>query len=134
VPSLWLDSCAEFATIVRYRNHVHQRVPDTRPLELLARSAEMSGNPRPPDDPIMTGRVGTIRRMNALETHLFAFEARRFEMLDHPTEFHAFILRKSSPAGDSVAVYFMASSDLFPPKPRLSIAGIERDTANGWRL
>ena len=78
--------------------------------------------------------AGAIRAMNALETHLFAYEARRFDMLDHPTEFHAFILRKSSPAGDSVAVYFMAGNQLFPPKPRLTIEAIERDTANGWRL
>jgi hypothetical protein len=133
IPSLWREA-AEFATIARYRRRVKELVPDTRPLELIAANIRMIGTGERANDPIMHGRIGTIREMNALETHLFAYEARRFDMLDHPTEFHAFILRKSSVRGDSVAVYFVAGGELFPPKPNLSVERIERDTADGWRL
>jgi hypothetical protein len=132
--TLWSVHVPEFAVVTRYRQRAHERVPDTRPLAMIAASAAMGGKAEPANDPIIHGRAGIIREMSAIEMHLFAYEAGRFDMLDHPTEFHAFILRKSSPAGDSVTIYFMAGSELFPPKPRLSIAAIERDTANGWRL
>jgi hypothetical protein len=131
---LWDTITPFFSSLEQYRAEIRERVPDTSPLGLIrlnrimfAQSAALADTSEIANTLIVEGKVGHHRPMNCLETHLFAYQAARYPMLTHPTEFHAFILRRSGSGNDSVRVYFVASDQPFPPKPEYAISAIEND-------
>jgi hypothetical protein len=50
---------------------------------------------------VLDGAAGTMRPLSCVEALLLDFQARRFPMIQQPTEFHAFVLRRNGPVGDS---------------------------------
>lgn len=79
---------------------------------------------------LLEGRAGTISPIGCLEAMLWKHQAARFPMLEHPTEFGAFILR----GRQQVRVYF-SSADLVGQKVRSTIMELlQADIQAGFRL
>jgi hypothetical protein len=79
---------------------------------------------------LLEGRVGAIGPATWLESLLFREQARRYPILEHPTEFSAFILR----AKGRVRVYF-SSFDLVGGKIRRPVTDrIRADAASGFEV
>ena len=81
---------------------------------------------------VHSGQVGHIRAMNFLESELLNYQLNRYPLLSHPTEFHGFILLQDSLK--LVRVYFTASDQPWPPKPKVILEAIKQDLLNGWKL
>lgn len=78
------------------------------------------------------GLAGTIRDINLLESQLLNYQASRYPLFSHPTEFHGFILRHEQT--QKIRAYFTASDTEFPPKPRPVVAAVDSLHAEGWKL
>jgi hypothetical protein len=93
---------------------------------------------------VLDGAVGTMRPLSCLEALLLDFQARRFPMVDRPTELQAFVLRRNVPAEDSSAaaadadtpalVYFAASGAPWPPGVGRLVPLLESKVREGWRV
>ena len=79
---------------------------------------------------LLAGDAGRVAPISCLEAMLWKWQAARFPMLAHPTEFGALILRRSG----EVRVY-LSSADLVGQRFRSTIADhVRRDLADGFRL
>lgn len=76
--------------------------------------------------------LGKIRTINFLEAQLLDYQLNRYPLLSHPTEFHGFILFHDSL--NLVRVYFAASDQPWPPKPKVILEAVKNDLKNGWTL
>lgn len=77
---------------------------------------------------LLEGKAGTIRPIGCLEAMLWERVAERFAMLEHPTEFGAFVLRRQG----QVRVYF-SNADLVGQKIRRTVMDlVEADRAAGF--
>lgn len=76
--------------------------------------------------------LGKIRPINFLESQLLGYQLNRYPLLSHPTEFHGFILLNDSL--NLVRVYFAASDQPWPPKPKVILEALTNDLKQGWRL
>lgn len=81
---------------------------------------------------IKQGYVGTIRSINYLEAEVLNYQLIRFPLFSHPTEFHGFIAQHDSM--NHIRIYFGASDQPFPPKPKPIISHLEKALARGWKL
>ena len=81
----------------------------------------------------VAGSVGTLRPISCLEALLVDYQARRFPMASHPTEFHAVVLERGEPSNRQVRVYFAASNAPWPPKAELLFERVAADRRAGWR-
>ena len=72
---------------------------------------------------VHSGNVGKIRTINFLEAELLNYQLIRYPLLSHPTEFHGFILLHDSL--NHVRVYFAASDQPWPPKPKVILESIK---------
>ena len=77
--------------------------------------------------------AGTLRPNDCLEALLVEYQAARFPMASHPTEFHAVVMERSDAGRRWVRVYFAASSAPWPPKASLLFERAAADRAAGWR-
>lgn len=143
--TLWEAETEVPPSLRRYRNELAELVGDTSSAGMLALNGTMFHGPgsedvRNPDSGmagILAGTIGRHRPMNRLECALFAFQGDRYDMFRQPTEFHAFLLKRTAESeaeADSLRVYLAASSQEFPPRPDYAIDGLIADTARGWRL
>jgi hypothetical protein len=82
---------------------------------------------------VLDGSVGTLRPIGCVEALLVDYQAARFPMASHPTEFHAVIMERSDAGGSRVRVYFAASSAPWPPKAELLFQRAAADRREGWR-
>ncbi len=78
------------------------------------------------------GKLGKIRPINFIEAELLNYQLERYPLLNHPTEFHAFILFHDST--EMVRVYFAASDQPWPPKSPEIFEAISNDLKSGWNL
>lgn len=79
---------------------------------------------------LLEGRAGTITPIGCLEAMLWKQQAARFPMLEHPTEFGAFVLR-----GQGQVRVYMSSADLVGQKIRGTVMDlVKADTVAGFRL
>ena len=79
---------------------------------------------------VLEGRVGTIVPVGCLEAMLWKWQNARYPMLEHPTEFGAFVLR--SPG--QVRVY-LSSADLVGQRINRAIMnGIKDDASAGFQI
>jgi hypothetical protein len=76
--------------------------------------------------------LGKIRPINFLESQLLGYQLNRYPLLSHPTEFHGFILFNESL--NLVRVYFAASDQPWPPKPKVILEAVTNDLKQGWKL
>lgn len=82
---------------------------------------------------VLTGGVGTLRPADCLEALLVDYQAARFPMASHPTEFHALIMERGRAAGRQLRVYFAASGAPWPPRANLLLQHAQADRREGWR-
>jgi hypothetical protein len=79
---------------------------------------------------VLDGRAGTIHPVGCLEAMLWKWQAARYSMLEHPTEFGAFILR-----GDGIVRVYLSSADLVGQKIRGPVVErVAADVRTGFRL
>jgi hypothetical protein len=79
---------------------------------------------------VLEGRVGEIGPINCLEAMLWKWQAMRYRMIDHPTEFGAFVLRRDG----RVRVY-MSSADLVGQRLRSAVTElVKADVTAGFAL
>jgi hypothetical protein len=81
---------------------------------------------------IHSNTLGKIRPINLLEAQLLDYQLSRYPLLSHPTEFHGFILLNDSL--NRVRVYFAASDQPWPPKPKVILDAVKNDLNQGWTL
>ena len=81
---------------------------------------------------VHSGSVGKIRPINLLEAEILNYQLTRYPLLSHPTEFQGFILLNDSL--NHVRVYFGASDQPWPPKPKIILESIKKDLKRGWNL
>ncbi len=108
------------------------------PIPLLQRQLSVMATLRKANQPaeadnievLLNHEAGTIGPITCLEAMLWKRQARRYDMLAHPTEFGAFVLRKAG----RVRVY-MSGADRVGGKIRHEITGrVEADVAAGYEL
>ena len=79
---------------------------------------------------LLEGRVGTITPVSCLEAMLWKWQAARYPMLEHPTEFGAFVLR-----GHGRVRVYLSSADLVGQRIRDEITKrVQADASAGFRL
>jgi hypothetical protein len=79
---------------------------------------------------VLEGRAGTIEPINCIEAMLWKWQAARFPMLEHPTEFGAFVLRR-----DGRMRIYLSSADLVGQRLRSGLVKlVEADVANGFEV
>ena len=79
---------------------------------------------------LLDGHAGTITDMSCLEMMLWEWQDARYPMLDHPTEFGAFVLR-----GDERVRIYLSSADLVGLKVNQEVTEQVRiDILAGYRL
>jgi len=81
---------------------------------------------------VHSGSVGKIRAIRLLEAQILNYQLIRYPLLSHPTEFQGFILLNDSL--NHVRVYFGASDQPWPPKPKVIMESIKKDLKQGWNL
>lgn len=82
---------------------------------------------------VLAGAVGTLRPVNCLEALLVDYQAARFAMASHPTEFHAVIMERGDAGNREVRVWFAASGAPWPPRATLLLERVAADRREGWR-
>ncbi len=135
-PELWAPAPPDEA-VTRYRAAVSARLNGAiEPRALLQREdAVTAGLPDGAGEVanatmVAEGRVGTIVRASCLETMLWTWEADRYPMLEHPTEFSAFILRGHG----RVRIYASGSERMVGKMRRAISERMEADEARGFAL
>lgn len=79
---------------------------------------------------LLDGRAGTITDMSCLETMLWKWQDARYLMLEHPTEFGAFVLR-----GHGQVRVYLSSADLVGAKVSQEVTEqVKADIMAGYRL
>ena len=82
---------------------------------------------------VLGGQVGTLRPIDCLEALLVEYQAARFPMASHPTEFQAVVMERSEGGRRRVRVYFAGSGAPWPPRATLLLERVAADRAQGWR-
>ena len=79
---------------------------------------------------LLEGRAGVITDMSCLEMMLWTWQDERFPMLEHPTEFGAFVMRGQG----NIRVY-LSSADLVGGRVNQQVTGLMQDDITaGYRL
>jgi hypothetical protein len=137
VPRLW-EPAEPDEVIARFRDAVRRRLgTDLDPRSLLERQraifaaapAEWSGEATNATL-VLEGRVGEITPASCLEAMLWKWQATRYPMLEHPTEFGAFVLR-----GRGRVRVYLSSADLVGQRIRDSVTKlVQADASAGFHL
>jgi hypothetical protein len=136
-PRLW-EPAARDEALARFRTAVRDRLgapPDARALIARQRAIFAAAPPEWRGEAtnstlLLEGKVASIAPISCLEAMLWKWQAARYPMLEHPTEFGAFVLR----APGRVRVY-LSSADLVGQKIRPIVTKrIEADRSTGFRL
>lgn len=137
-PDLWGPMPAD-DLIESFRARVAARLEgDVSPRRLLLRQRAVMaavGTDSARDDTenatlVLEGRAGTIGRATCLESLLFREQARRYPMLEHPSELGAFILRGTG----RVRVYFSSFETVGAKLRREVNDRVRADAASGFEL
>lgn len=134
-PALWAP-CPEDAAAAAYRAALGPRVGELTPRALVERQRAVFTEQQFPDEyanatVIARGQAGSIHRPSCLERQLFAHQAAQFPLVEHPTEFGAWILRSHD---QRVRVYF-SSQDRVGQRLRRELNDrVAEDHAHGWHV
>jgi hypothetical protein len=133
VPLLWAAAPEDDAA-GSYRKAIAARVGDVAPRALLERQrARYIGSPNREVgniEAVLDGRAGVIGQPSCIERRLFARHAPRYPMVEHPTEFGAFLVR-----GHGRAHIYFSSSDMVGQKIRREVTDrVADDVAHGFVL
>ncbi|NVJ19659.1 MULTISPECIES: hypothetical protein [Myxococcus] len=137
-PAWWADA-PEDAERQRYREALRTRLGEPALVQraLLERSQarfaarkDVARREAENSARVLDGSAGAVGPSSCLEWRLFQRQARRFPMLEHPTEFHAYVLR----GPERVRVYF-SGADHVGGKLRSEVTErVAQDIARGFRL
>lgn len=136
LPQLW-EQAEPDEVISRFRQTLRARVDvDVEPRLLLERQrAILAKMPEATGDVanltvLLEGRAGNINPIGCLEAMLWKWQAARYPMLEHPTEFGAFVLR-----GHGRVRVYLSSADLVGQKIRRPVTElVQGDVIGGFRL
>jgi hypothetical protein len=136
-PFLWEAAGAD-EVIGRFRNDLRARLGrDPDPRWLIERQRAIFAK-MPPEwsgeatnsTLLLDGRAGSMSSIGCLEAMLWKWQAARYAMLDHPTEFGAFVLR-----GQGRVRVYLSGADLVGQKIRGGVTErVLADVAAGFRL
>jgi hypothetical protein len=136
-PRLW--QAADMDTVIsRFRDGVRLRLgPRIDAKSLIERQraifAELPGEWRGEavnGSLVLEERVGSIGSTNCIEAMLWKWQAARYPMLEHPTEFGAFVLRRNG----EVRIY-LSSADMVGQRLRSGLIKlVEADVAAGFEV
>jgi hypothetical protein len=136
-PRLW-EPAEPDGAIAGFREAVRGRLgadPDARSLlqrqrEIFLAMPETWRGEAENSALLLEGRVGTIRPIGCLEAMLWKWQAARHPMLEHPTEFGAYVLR-----GNGRVRVYLSSADLVGQKVRGAVTQrVREDVQAGFRL
>lgn len=137
---LWEYNLGEVPALMAYRDSVSKSIGDSVLNEMIRKERTQLE----PDDThdskdslnnydlIHKGYIGAIREINFIEAELLNYQISRFPLFSQPTEFHGFIVENDSL--EIVRIYFGASDQPWPPKPKPIISHLENALNNGWHL
>jgi hypothetical protein len=137
VPHLWEPAppdefLSQFRDMVRNRlgTDVDERLLLERQRKIFAvMPAEWSGEASNVTV-LLEGEVGNISPISCLEAMLWKWQSARYPMLEHPTEFGAFVLQMNG----RVRVY-LSSADLVGQKINRTVTEmVQADVSSGFRL
>ena len=129
---------AELPALSSFLDTVRVRTATLDPRRLLERQIAYYGSQPDPDSQgeaangrlVLTGSAGILRPISCLEALLVEYQAQRYPMSSHPTEFQALVMARR----DEVRVYFTGSSAPWPPKGDVLFAHAAADRLAGWRV
>jgi len=78
---------------------------------------------------VLGGAVGSLRPASCLEALLVEYQAARFPMASHPTEFQAVVMERSDAGRRWVRVYFAGSGAPWPPRAGVLLERVAADRA-----
>lgn len=81
---------------------------------------------------IHSGEIGTIRKINYLESKILEYQLNRFPLYSSPTEFHAFITKNDQT--NKLRIYFGASDKGWPPDPKPILQELNKQENKEWKL
>jgi len=141
-PIYGAPSVTDDFAFLEFRSEIAKRVPDLDPFSILQREYNdfiRSGDPVFVSEAALTRfvlekKAGSIRPIHCLESLLLSVQLKRQSMIDQPSEFGAFLMRKGDAAQMQLRIYFSTWD-----KPGGKIDSkvwdrIERDLADGWIL
>ena len=96
--------------------------------EMAAISRDESFN----NDLIFEEGVGSVGTISCLDALLFARQAARVSQLEQPTEFIASVLRRDTPEGTRLLVFFAAGSEMFVPRGWYGFDFVGDYLSDGW--
>lgn len=133
-PALWAPSVEDEAA-TSYRAVLTARLGDLSPRTLLERQRAHSDLEGWPGEEVNTaavleGKAGAFATPSCIERVLFARQASRYPLVEHPTEFGAFLLRGQGRVG----VYFSSMDRVGQKIWREVTERVADDTKNGFRL
>ncbi len=96
--------------------------------EMAAISRDESFN----NDLIFEEGVGSVGPISCLDALLFARQAARVSQLEQPTEFIASVLRRDTPEGTRLLVFFAAGSEMFVPRGWYGFDFVGDYLSDGW--
>lgn len=136
---LWVTGIPIGKALQAYRDSIEQALGPETFTSFSARERHIGqrDESQPKDsldnwDIVHQGLAGRIRDINLLESELLNYQASRYPLFSHPTEFHGFILRNNQT--QKIRAYFSASDTEFPPKPRPVETAVDSLHAQGWKL
>ena len=135
---LWSTEIPELPALRSYRRWLREQGGSENPSSMF--EVHRSLAPRQPELPALqhrinraveNGKLGLLRPMNCLESHLLSFLAERSE-IEAMRELSAYVL--THPERKEVRVYFLAGKGVFPPRDHLVKPRITEDQSAGWVL
>ncbi len=141
-PQLWSDHCGPTPSLDQYKISLKETLGARKMRKAIQKEASQATRLSFDADTIDGDKynarlvhqeqIGKVRPINFIEAQLLNYQANRFPLLYHPTEFHGFIITNNSLK--RVRIYFAASDQPWPPKPTIIIEALKRDLQNGWQL
>lgn len=136
-PYIW-EAAEPDEVILHFREVLHERLGDDldsrslieRQRDIFMTLSDEGSGEAFNSTLMLDGRAGIITNMNCLELMLWNWQDARYPMLEHPTEFSAFVLR-----GNGQVRIYLSSADLVGGKINSAVtAGMQADVAGGYRL
>lgn len=133
--TLWSDPTDSIPALQAFRDSLAEAIGLDQ-LKAIVRRDTMQLTPWPEEnynhELTHNGTVGKIRGITHLEAFLLNYQATRYPLLSHPTEFSSTILHHDSL--QQVRIYYAASDKPWPPKAPEVMDHMEKALKEGWTL
>jgi len=134
-PVFWSGSLPHSPSLERFRQQVQALIPELEPSLYYQQHPPATDGEAYNQLLAASGQAGTLQPINCLEALLLSEQTARLPMLQKPSEFGAFILRRQPASGpEHYKVYFSTQDQ---PGLRMNpevMSLIEQDRQAGWRV